>query len=346
MTIAVDSVEPVRISGDEIPLGTRKRVEIHVAGNVGGGDVLLPVEVVHGRRPGPRLFVCAAIHGDEINGVEIIRRVLRSPSLRRLRGALIAVPIVNAFGFVGLSRYLPDRRDLNRSFPGSATGSLASRLAHTFLKEVVDQSTHGVDLHTAAVHRANLPHVRAHLENPDIDRMARAFRTPLILSTDLIEGSLRKAVANRGVPMLVYEAGEALRFDETSIRAGMRGVLSVMTTLGMLPSRTRVPAVREPFVAQSTTWVRAPVAGIVRPKVSLGKFVEKDQVMGVIADPLGSREVLVGATTKGVIIGKTELPLVNEGDALFHIASLERPRSAASSIEEFHSEIDGPDAEL
>jgi predicted deacylase len=331
--------QPIEIAGHEVAPGARKRIEIHVASDVTGSDVVLPVEVVHGREAGPCLFVCAAIHGDEINGVEIIRRILRQSSLRRIRGSLIAVPIVNVFGFIGHSRYLPDRRDLNRSFPGSASGSLASRVAYTFLKEVVEKSTHGIDLHTGAVHRTNLPQVRACLNSEETSRLAHAFGAPLILNAELRDGSLREAVTDLDVPFIVYEAGEALRFDETAIRAGVRGVTAVMAALGMVPPRTAPAPARRPFVAQSTTWVRAPTSGIVRPKIRLGASVEVGDRMAVIADPLGTREVVVEATKTGVIIGKTELPLVNEGDALFHIASLERPKSAASSIERFQAEF-------
>jgi predicted deacylase len=227
------------IGGQSVPPGTRARIEIPFARRVTGAQVSLPVEVVNGRKPGPRLFICAAVHGDEINGVEIIRRVLRRRLVKQLQGALIAVPVVNLFGFAGLSRYLPDRRDLNRSFPGSSKGSLAARLAHTFLTEIVANSTHGIDLHTGAVHRANLPQVRACLDDEGTGALAAAFGVPVVLNANMRDGSLRQEVYERGIPMLLYEGGEALRFDEGVIRAGVRGVLSVMTALGMVPPRGR-----------------------------------------------------------------------------------------------------------
>jgi predicted deacylase len=330
-----DPNEPLRIAGREIPRGSRQRFEIAVGRRATGSQVAIPIEVIHGRRPGPRLFVCAAIHGDEINGVEIVRRLLRRSDLARLRGTLIAVPIVNAFGFVGLSRYLPDRRDLNRSFPGSKQGSLASRIASTFLTEVVENASHGIDLHTAAVHRSNLPQLRASLDDPETERLARAFRAPVIVDATIRDGSLRSEVAKRGIPMLVYEAGEALRFDEASIRVGVRGVMAVMRALAMLPPPTRPAAGPGPVVARSTHWVRAEEGGILRARARLGTSVERGEQLGVIADPLGTMEIPVQASHAGIVIGRSELPLVHAGDALFHLATFEDPSQALQSLERF-----------
>jgi predicted deacylase len=333
------SGEPITIGGTTVAPGKRARIQVPIGRRFSGSEVALSVEVVNGRHPGPHLFVCAAIHGDEINGVEIIRRVLRRRMVSRLRGALIAVPVVNLFGFVGLSRYLPDRRDLNRSFPGSASGSLASRIAHIFLTEVVDNSTHGIDLHTGAVHRSNLPQIRACLDDDATRHLAHAFGVPVILNADMRDGSLRQAVRDRDVPMLLYEGGEALRFDESAIRAGTNGVMAVMRALEMLPRSRRPTAVREPFVARSSHWVRAPQSGILRARAHLGVAVREGQTLGIVADPLGNDEMPVSAPHPGVVIGRTELPLVNEGDALFHIATFRRPEKVAESVGEFHGAL-------
>ena len=334
------TADTLAIAGHSIAPGTRLRIEIPVTRRFTGSEIVLPVEVVRGKQEGPRLFVCAAIHGDEINGVEIIRRVLRRPLLRRLRGTLIAVAIVNVFGFVGLSRYLPDRRDLNRSFPGSPRGSLASRLAHIFLTEIVDNATHGIDLHSGAVHRANLPQVRAFLDDPETERLARSFGVPVILNSNLRDGSLRQEVLERRVPVLVYEGGEALRFDETAIRAGVHGVLSVMRALDMLPGATPHRDGPRPFIARSSHWVRAPAAGILRTRLRLGSLVRQNDRLGVLAEPLGSDEVPVVAPAAGVVIGRSELPLVNEGDALFHVATFDRPARVASSVALFQEDLE------
>lgn len=334
------SEESLRIAGREITPGTRERLEISVGRRVTGAEVNLPVEVVHGKKPGPRLFLCAAIHGDEINGVEIIRRVLRRRLLPQLRGTIIAVPVVNLFGFIGLSRYLPDRRDLNRSFPGSATGSLASRLAHTFVSEIVENSTHGIDLHTAAVHRSNLPQIRACLDDPETSRLAHAFGVPVIIDANVRDNSLRQEVYERKMPMLLYEGGEALRFDTTAIRAGERGILATMRALEMLPPKRSPSPSAEPYVARSSYWVRAPQSGILRARANLGDLVTAEKRIGTIADPLGADEVDVLANRPGIVIGRTELPLVNEGDALFHVATFKKLDEVSASLDDFQEEMD------
>lgn len=332
--------KPLTIGGVEVPPGGRQRIEIPVAEPYGQARVSLPIVVVNGWKPGPRLFVSAAIHGDEIIGVEVIRRLLHMPKLRKLSGTLIAVPIVNVYGFLTQSRYLPDRRDLNRSFPGSPTGSLGARLAHVFMHEVVKRSTHGIDLHTAAFHRSNLPHVRGCFDDAETERLARAFGAPVILNASLRDGSLRQAVLERKMPMLVYEAGEALRFDEVAIRAGVRGVLNVMRALEMLPPSARKAPLTAPVLGRSSHWMRAPDSGLLRTATTLGTHVREGDELGLIADPVGDHETRVTAPLSGIVIGRTNLPLVNEGDALFHIATFETPARAARAIEGVQGELD------
>lgn len=318
--------------------GTRKTLELPVASLYSHTPMTLPVQVVCGKYDGQRLFVSAAVHGDEINGVEIIRRLLRLPLLKKLRGTLLAIPIVNVYGFVNRSRYLPDRRDLNRSFPGSLRGSMAARLADLFLKEIVDKSDYGIDLHTGAIHRENLPQIRANLDDEETARIANAFHVPLLLNADLRDGSLRQIAAERGIPMLLYEAGEALRFDERAIRAGVKGIVAVMRELKMLPASSRTGKRSEPLVARSTVWVRAECSGILRSTAALGTRVRKDEIIGVIADPFGEQEHEVYAGYHGIIIGRTNLPLVNEGEALFHIARFESTRAAADIVDAFQAD--------
>ena len=341
-TEATTADAPLTIAGTQVAPGERQRLQIPVGRRVSGNEISLPVEVVRGRRPGPRLFLCAAIHGDEIAGVEIIRRVLTQRSLRRLRGAVIAVPIVNLYGFVGLSRYLPDRRDLNRSFPGSPRGSLASRLAHLFLTEVVANATHGIDFHTAAVHRSNLPQIRACLDDPETLRLARAFGVPVILNANVHDGSLRQEVLERKIPMLLYEGGEALRFDEATIRAGVHGVLRVMRTLGMLPPAGSSKHAVQPFIAKSSQWVRAPGSGILRSRARLGASVRAGERIAVVGDPLGAEELPVLADKSGIVIGRSELPLVNEGDALFNVATFDAQERVEVSLESFREGLVDP----
>jgi predicted deacylase len=295
----------------------------------------LPVHVIHGKREGPVLFLSAAIHGDEINGIEIIRRIRHTKAVARLRGTLICAPIVNVFGFFNHTRYLPDRRDLNRSFPGSVHGSLAARLARLFATEVVDRSTHGIDLHTGSNHRINLPHIRADLDHPASAALARAFAAPVIVDANLRDGSLREYGMSHGLPMLLYEAGEGLRFDALSIRGGVRGILNVMRALEMLPARAS-GAVAKSIESRGSQWVRAPQTGLLRIVVPLGARVTAGQTIGRIADAIGDNEATVESPATGIIIGRTNNPVVNEGDALFHIASFENARTAERAIGDFH----------
>ena len=337
---------PVRIGGVSVAPGERASVHVAMPKLYTQAQVTLPVHVINARRPGPRLFVSAAIHGDEINGVEIVRRLLQLPRLRSLRGVLLAVPVVNVYGFIARSRYLPDRRDLNRSFPGSDRGSLAARLAELFMREVVRGSDAGIDLHTGARHRENLPQVRATLDDGvATERLARAFGAPVLLNAGLRDGSLREAAAAEGVPLLVYEAGEALRFDELSIRAGLRGILAVMRELGMLPASRHRRKGGGPVVARSSAWVRAGQSGILRAVAGLGQRVDKGSVLGVIGDPFGEHEAQVASPHAGIVIGRTNLPLVSEGEGIYHIARFGEPDEAEETVEAFRATIDGPDPE-
>jgi predicted deacylase len=333
--VAEPANSPITIGGVTVRPGERRIVDLPFTDLSTHTPMTMPVQVICGRRPGPRLFICAALHGDEISGTEIIRRVLKLGILRRLRGTLVAVPIVNVLGFVSLSRYLPDRRDLNRSFPGSTGGSLAARLANLFLTEIVSTCSHGIDLHPGAVHRVNYPQVRANLDDPESSRMATSFGVPVVINASVREGSLRQAALAQGVPVIVYEAGEALRFDEFSIRAGVKGITRVMRELGMLPMQRRTSPRIDPIVARSSTWLRAPVSGILRAEVPLGIHVSSGTRLGALSDPFGENETEVISPTDGIIVGRTNLPLVHEGDALFHIVRVEGTQVVAETLDAF-----------
>ena len=338
---------PFKICGHEIAAGTRFSFDLRVPDLYVQNDLTIPIHVINGRMDGPVMFVSGAVHGDEILGVEIIRRVLMSKQVDRIKGTLVAAPVVNIFGFLNQSRYLPDRRDLNRSFPGSEKGSIASRMAHLFLNQIVAPCTHGIDLHTAAINRENLPQIRADTNDPVVEEMARAFGVPVIVNSQLIDGSLRNAASGVDVKMIVYEAGEALRFDETAIRAGVNGVLRVMRSLGMLRTQQRKTAPRqrlkEPTISRVSRWVRAPQSGIHRSVTRLGMAVNKGDQLGFIADPLGANETPVEATSSGIVIGRSNLPLVTEGEALFHVASFEQPNDFVAEqidrVEEVMDEV-------
>jgi predicted deacylase len=247
---------------------------------------------------------------------------------------LIFVPMVNVYGVLNQSRYMPDRRDLNRVFPGSARGSLAGRLAHIFLSEIVSKCDYGIDLHTGAIHRSNLPQVRANLDDAETRQMAEQFGVPVLLNSNLRDGSLRESAVEHGVKILLYEAGEALRFDELSIRAGEKGVLNVLGHLGMIAERKLPNKKITPFIAYSSSWVRADTSGFVDNKVDNGDQVIKGQVLAEIGDSFGEVQSKVLAGREGIIIGKQNIPLVQEGDAMFHIAYFKESDDVAGNIED------------
>jgi hypothetical protein len=322
------------IGGQDIGPGERKMVHLPLTALMTQTPMSVPVCVIHAKRDGPVLFVSAAVHGDEVTGVAICRRLLASGALTIGHGTLLVVPIVNAFGFISHSRYLPDRRDLNRSFPGSVRGSLASQLAHLFLTEVVARSNFGIDLHSAAIHRSNLPQIRVDSHDEGALNLATAFGAPIIVHSGLREGSLREAALRKGVPVIVYEAGEGLRVDELSIRVGMEGVLQVMAFLGMTRRRRTQP--RPPVLATSSRWVRAEESGLFRPFRDIGDHVAAGERIAVIADPYGDHETDIRAASPGIIIGRANIPAVNQGDALFHIAKVDN----ASQLGAHYSDLE------
>ncbi|MCB1173870.1 MAG: succinylglutamate desuccinylase/aspartoacylase family protein [Leptospiraceae bacterium] len=309
------------IAGQLIQPGENRLLRLPLPGLHSETSVHMPVRVIHGREAGPVLFLSGAVHGDEINGIEIIRRILSLPSLKRMKGTLLAVPIVNVLGFDSHSRYLPDRRDLNRCFPGQEEGTLAARIANIFMQEIVVRSSIGIDLHTAAIHRDNFPQIRADLKDPALYNLAYSFAAPVLLHSAPPVGSLRHAAAHKSVSVMVFEAGEALRFDELSIRVAVHGILNVMRELNMLPPAKARKKSRPTVLLRSSHWVRASKSGILRAQVKLGDIVNKGEVLGIISDPTGQSDQMVLASGDGIIIGRTNIPLIYEGEALFHIGS-------------------------
>ncbi|CAM4079914.1 succinylglutamate desuccinylase/aspartoacylase family protein [Palleronia rufa] len=313
---------PFQIGGHEIAAGTRRTVDLPVSVLSDHTPVNMSVHVVHGRRDGPTLFVSAAVHGDEIIGVEIARRLMHAPQTDAIRGTLLVVPIVNAFGFLNHSRYMPDRRDLNRCFPGSERGSLAARLAHIFMTEIVARSDFGIDLHSAAIHRSNLPQIRVSASARRTLDLATAFGAPLVIRARLRDGSLRAAAREKGVDILLFEAGEALRFDEMSARIGASGCLRVMRALDMIPAKRLPRRASSPVVVTASSWLRAPAGGLLRLFRDVGEHVEAGQILAIVADPFGTTETEIAAPATGVIMGRATMPVVNEGDAVYHIADV------------------------
>ncbi|MBV2358647.1 succinylglutamate desuccinylase/aspartoacylase family protein [Thalassococcus sp. CAU 1522] len=323
----------------EIAPGNRRTVDLPVSVLSDHTPVTMSVHVVHGRRPGPTVFVSGGVHGDEVIGVEIVRRLLRVPSLDSLRGTLIAVPIVNAFGFISHSRYLPDRRDLNRMFPGSETGPLASRLANLFMTEIVARADIGIDLHSAAIHRTNYPQIRV---SPNSDRtreLAGIFGAPIVMQSPLRDGSLRQAAKAAGTDVLLYEAGEGLRFDELAVRAGLVGILRVMNHMKMIPAKGISKPKAYPQFCGSSKWLRAPMGGLLRIFKADGAMVRQGDLLASVSDPFGERERAIEAPFDGIIVGRAVMPVVNEGDAVFHLGRVGSFAKAEGAVEDIATQL-------
>ena len=329
------------IAGQIIQPGERQQVMIETAKLYDFTATGMPVEVIRGQEDGPVLFVCAAIHGDEINGADIIKRLLRDDRLAQIKGTLIAIPIVNVFGFNTKSRYLPDRRDLNRSFPGSEAGSLAAQIAHVFMEEIVKKSTHGIDLHTGAIYRSNLPQIRGCFDDAETQRLAEAFGAPVMMNADLRDGSLREAAREHAIPMLLFEGGEALRFSETATQIALKGIINVMEAIGMLnpqPDENNITAT-DSFHAYSSHWLRAPRSGMLQANAQLGDRVNEGQVLGVLSDPFGQYCFDICAKYSGIVIGMSMIPLFNRGDAVFHVATFEDSKLVEDNLEQYQDEL-------
>ena len=312
--------ESFAIGSVRIRAGTVRALELPITRLVTGADVTLPVRVVHGREDGPTIWINAAIHGDEVAGVEVVRQVMAGLDPKTFRGTLVAVPIVNVLGFMTGDRYLPDRRDLNRSFPGSARGSLAGRIAFLFMREIVAGCEVGIDLHTGSDRRSNLPQVRADLDDERTRELAAAFGAPVMLHAKIRDGSLRHAAREVGAKVLLYEAGEPLRFDDYAVEAGVIGVRRVLAALGMTEPVEELPP--EPSLeCRSSGWVRARRTGILHLDVHLGQKVSDGERLGTLFDSFGKTLRAVYANRDGIVIGRTEAPLVNSGDAVVHIAN-------------------------
>ncbi len=320
----------------DVAAGKAEIGEIPISRLVTGNRISIPINVLHGRNEGPVVWLSAAVHGDEIGGVEIIRRALMGIDPKTLAGTIVAVPIVNVHGFLNGDRYLPDRRDLNRSFPGSANGSLAARIANLFLTEIVSRCDVGIDLHTGSDHRTNLPQIRADLDDERTRDLAIAFGAPFMMHAKLRDGSMRAAATATGSTVLLYEGGEAWRFDKTAIDAGVEGVGRVLARLGMIQpiaeavglDRTSAPAA--PAESRSSSWVRVRRSGIAGIDVELGQLVERGEIIATVRDSVGRRLSQTRASRTGMVIGLTQQPLVNQGDAIVHIAEILEPPATST----------------
>lgn len=327
------------VGGQNIEAGTKQLIQIDAGRLYDSTSLSIPVHVIRGHLDGPTVFITAAVHGDEILGIEIIRRLMQSRFLRVLRGNLILIPIANVYGFNIRSRYLPDRRDLNRCFPGSEGGTLASRLAYQILHEALLNADYGIDLHTAAIHRSNLPQLRVDFSDKRAFEFAQNFGLPLILNAPLRSGSLREAAAQHGIPVVTFEAGEALRMEESFVRACLEAIFQAMASLDMIDFSGREKSPQS-FLAKSSFWVRAPRAGLLDIRKKLGAKVNEGDRVAVVRNPIGTESESVRSKESGIVIGLSRIPLVNRGDAVMHIATGKELDTVFADLDDYFDRLE------
>lgn len=313
-------MKPFEIAGMKVGSGRRKDVKVRISEFYTATPVFIPVTVLHGTRPGPVLYLTAAVHGNEINGVEMVRQVRLAVDPRSLSGTLILVVIANPIAFLNMSRDLPDGRDLNRFFPGRDRGSMASHIADALFTKIVRLADYGIDLHTAATGRTNLPHVRTDMRSPVLRRLATAFGCEVIFDMAGEEGTLRRAASEAGVPTIVYEAGEPLKFQKNLIRRGVEGIKNVLADLRMAEFERTSPDFQ--IVVDDHRWIRAVKGGILQVNVKPGDIVEKGADIAVNTKPFGTEVSRVRAPHTGLVVGCTTLPMVIPGSAICHLVSL------------------------
>lgn len=309
----------IKINGEKVKPGEDRFIYLDIARLPTYTNITLPVRIIRSDKPGPVLLLSGGLHGDEINGIEIVRRLLVSDLVRPQCGTVIAVPLMNVYGFIQNVRGVPDGKDINRSFPGSTQGSLAKLVAHTIMKEIIPLIDYGIDFHTGGGSRTNYPQIRCTFDEEINTELAAAFAPPVILHSPFISKSFRKAVHQQKKTILVYETGETLRLDEFGINEAIQGTLRLMKHLQMISSAP--DPVIHPQIYKKSFWVRASYAGLFLTKVKIGDMVKKNQVLGHISDPYGSEKFSIKSRYKGKVIGLSMNPVVHKGDALMHIAT-------------------------
>lgn len=313
--------EIIRINGEEVRTGEDKQVHISIARLPTYTNIDLTVRVIRAEQDGPVVLLSGGLHGDEINGIEIVRRLISKDHLQLSSGTIIAVPLMNVYGFIQNVRGVPDGKDINRSFPGTKNGSLAMLVAHTIVKEIIPIINYGIDFHTGGASRANYPQIRCVFDLKNDLELAKAFAPPVILHSGLIDKSFRKSASKNGKQILVYETGESMRFDEEGIGIAIRGTQRFLHHIGMRKSSPQPQS--KPTIYRKSSWVRAKYAGIFNPKIKLGDTIKPRQILGKITDPYGNESFNISARLDGKVIGLNNSPVVHKGDALMHIATNE-----------------------
>lgn len=312
----------LKVGGVKIARGEKRQVALDFSETYLGTPVSVPAYVIRAPKPGPRVFLAATIHGDELNGLGILRELLYDAPPILTRGTVIIVPVVNVYGIEDHTRYLPDRRDLNRSFPGTAEGSISSRLACVFFKEVVSQCDLGIDFHTAALRRTNFPNIRADMTNEGTRKLARAFGIELIVHGKGPAGSLRREATNAGTPTIILEAGEVWKIEPLVVEIGVRGILNVLKSLGMVEGDPIKPLFQ--VSVKTTTWVRAERGGLLSFHARPGELVREGESLATNSSIFGEQHRELRCPADGIVIGMTTMPAVKPGEPVYHIAKLAR----------------------
>lgn len=306
--------------GQAIAPGETRNLRLKVTERRSGTPVRLPLQIRRAEQPGPSVFVTGAIHGDEINGTGAIQRLLVDPDFQITRGTLVLVPVLNIMGFERHSRYLPDRRDLNRSFPGSPMGSFASRMAYRIFDEIVGRCDYGIDLHTASVRRTNYPNIRGDLSDPAVHRLAMAFGCEVILDGAGPDGALRQEALRAGCPTIVMEGGEVSKVEPGIVQSAVRGIKNVLRELEMLEGPVDRPKYQ--VVIRQSKWLRASHGGFMQFHVKPGDPVERDQPIATTFDLLGAVQATQASPFDAVVIGMTTLPAVSPGEPICNLGML------------------------
>ncbi len=312
----------ITILGHEIPLGTSKEINFNIAKLHTATRIEVPVIVERSKKPGPTILFSAGIHGDEINGVDIVRQIIARKINKPKRGTIICMPIINVFGFLNSSRAFPDGRDLNRMFPGYPNGSLASRVAHRLTNEILPDVDLIMDFHTGGASRFNAAQIRIVRDQPDLEDLAKVFSPPFVLYSNHISKTFRSTCFNLGKPALLFEGGKSFFVDNSISRAGVEGAKRVLEHYGMLNSKLKsIPPKMPTVFVEESKWLRAKQSGMFKALIKINSHVKVDDVLGQITDPYGKIYHEVKSTIEGYVINLNEAPLVYQGDALFHVTT-------------------------
>ncbi|MFC1729118.1 succinylglutamate desuccinylase/aspartoacylase family protein [candidate division KSB1 bacterium] len=303
--------------------GERKQLRLKVSESFISNPTYIPLTVINGKSPGPKVLITAAIHGNELNGIEIVRQLIYELKYENLAGTLVCVPVVNIYGFQNASRYLPEGKDLNRFFPGDPSKWSQGLYAWIIFNELVKKCDYVIDLHTASEGRSNLPHIRGDMSNPEVSRLAHAFGTTVILDSTGVEGTLRRTATEAGIPTIVLEAGETRKFEKKKAETGLEGVLNVLRELKMLPGEIH----HSPYqiIVKDTTWIRVDHGGILTLKVIPGRIVKKGKEIATNTNPFGMEVESIRTPFSGIVIGVATAPTMTPGQGICHLFKIDEP---------------------